>query len=125
MQKITKYLPKKPTEDVLAQTCVRWFRLQYPQWLIHHSANEGKKHVRFAVKLKAIGLLAGFPDFLVIRPDKIFFIELKRDPKMQNHKFGGLSAEQMALHGAIRALGFSVFTAYSFDDFCQICRSMT
>lgn len=55
-------------EDDLQMQCVRWFRLQYPQWarLLHHSPNGGKRNAREGARFKQMGTQAGFPDLILL-----------------------------------------------------------
>ena len=60
----------KHEESKLQQTCVAWFRAQYPQYamLLTHVANEGNgNHVTGAIH-KAEGTVAGVPDLLLFMP---------------------------------------------------------
>lgn len=61
-------------EDKLQIACKYWFDCQYPQYrlLLHHSPNEGllMKHDRDGAKRKAMGMRAGFPDFIFLLPNK-------------------------------------------------------
>lgn len=75
---------KNYSEDRLQIDCKYWFDCQYPQYrlLLHHSPNEGllMKHDRDGAKRKAMGMRAGFPDFIFLRPNKFYpylAIELK------------------------------------------------
>lgn len=77
---------KRPAylEDKLQISCKYWFDAQYPKLklLLHHSPNEGllMKHDRDGAKRKAMGMRAGFPDFIFLHPNKFYSylaIELK------------------------------------------------
>lgn len=61
-------------EDKLQIACKYWFDCQYPQYrlLLHHSPNEGllMKHDRDGAKRKAMGMRAGFPDFIFLLPNR-------------------------------------------------------
>lgn len=63
-------------EDKLQISCKYWFDAQYPQYrlLLHHSPNEGllMKHDRDGAKRKAMGMRAGFPDFIFLLPNKTY-----------------------------------------------------
>jgi len=78
------------TEDKLQINCRYWFDCQYPQYalLLHHSPNEGKlmQHDRDGAKRKAMGMRAGFPDFIFLKPNKQYAylaIELKSEKGRQ------------------------------------------
>lgn len=71
-------------EDNLQISCRTWFDLQYPQLrlLLHHSPNEGLlvKRAADGAKRKAMGVRAGFPDFIFLLPTKVapyLCVELK------------------------------------------------
>ncbi len=60
-------------EDRLQIACVRWFRIQYPEHLIHHSPNGGKRNAIEAKKFKDMGVVAGFPDlFIAVLQNSLF-----------------------------------------------------
>lgn len=80
-------------EDRLQIGCKYWFDCQYPQWklLLHHSPNEGKlmQHDRAGAKRKAMGMRAGFPDFIFLKPNKFYAylaVELKSAKGRQTEK---------------------------------------
>ena len=67
-------------EQALQIQCVQWFRLQYPNILIHHSPNGGKRSYVEAAIFKAMGTLAGWPDLFIAYKSNGFgglFIEMK------------------------------------------------
>lgn len=81
-----KLTRKRPAylEDKLQIACKYWFDCQFPRLklLLHHSPNEGKlmQHDRDGAKRKAMGMRAGFPDFIFLHPNKFYSylaIELK------------------------------------------------
>ena len=48
-------------------------------YMIHHSPNEGRHHVNYRHKQKLMGVLPGFPDLIIMLPNKMpLFIELKQ-----------------------------------------------
>lgn len=63
-------------EDKLQIACKYWFDCQYPKLklLLHHSPNEGllMKHDRDGAKRKAMGMRAGFPDFIFLHPNRFY-----------------------------------------------------
>lgn len=73
-----KPIRKRPQylEDNLQMACKYWFDAQYPKLalLLHHSPNEGLllKHDRDGAKRKAMGMRAGFPDFIFLHPNKFY-----------------------------------------------------
>jgi len=92
MKALNKTARKHPAylEDKLQIACKYWFDCQYPDYalLLHHSPNEGKlmQHDRDGAKRKAMGMRAGFPDFIFLLPNKSFpflAMELKSDKGRQ------------------------------------------
>lgn len=70
---------KIPHEELEQMFFVKWLRTQR---LPHtHVANERIATIAFKNKLKAMGVSAGFPDMVVFLPNKILFIEMKRQEK--------------------------------------------
>lgn len=51
----------------------------YPKMrpFLFHCPNEGKRDIRYAMKLKAMGVRRGIPDVICIHPKHLFVIELK------------------------------------------------
>ncbi len=71
-------------EDTLQMACRQWFDAQHSglSLLLHHSPNEGLLVRRAAdgAKRKAMGVRAGFPDFILLLPNNAapyLCIELK------------------------------------------------
>ena len=98
------------TEDDLQKTVVKWLLLQLsPGVVFHHSPNEGKRHVNFKVKLKAMGMRAGWPDLEFMIGGLAFFIEMKLIGKKLNDN-------QIETHRVLRAAGCPVATCHSLDE---------
>lgn len=76
------------TEDQVHVRVVKWLDLVLPHgYLLHHSPNEGKRHINFKTKLKRMGTKSGWPDLEIFVPANSFLpgkaptpimIELKR-----------------------------------------------
>lgn len=100
-------------EDQLQKSCVQWFDIQYPQYraLLHHSPNGGKRNAIEAAKLKQMGVRAGFPDLILLVPNKEYYymgIELKTQKGRQSeyqkefqNEFGRIGAKYVV----IRSIG--------------------
>ena len=69
--------PKAPTENSEAQTLVNQVRKRYPDLLIMHIKNEGKKTKAQADFDKSMGMLKGASDFIVLG-NPTLCLELKR-----------------------------------------------
>lgn len=69
--------PKAPTENGEAQTLVNQVRKRYPDLLIMHVKNEGKKTKAQADFDKSMGMLKGASDFIILGSPAMC-LELKR-----------------------------------------------
>lgn len=84
-----------------------------PNIIAHHSANEGKFPVQFRVKLKSLGVLPGFPDWIFICPRaRTFFLELKR-PKQGRAPAGVQSPAQKEFEEGVTRNGYRYYLAYT------------
>lgn len=100
-------------EDQLQKSCVSWFDLQYPEYrlLLHHSPNGGKRNPIEAAKFKQMGVRAGFPDLVLLIPNKdhpFLAIELKagkndqqESQKDYEREFGKIGAKYVV----VRSIG--------------------
>ena len=89
---------------------VAWLDVALPRGSIyHHSPNEGKRHVNYHVKMKAMGMKAGFPDLCIFVPQRFFwdgvpcsiFLELKRPG-------GRTTSQQKKIHDQLIEAGAAV-----------------
>lgn len=106
-------------EDRLQTGCRCWFDAQYPQYriLLHHSPNEGLlvKSSRDGAKRKAMGVRAGFPDFIFLLPNKEYpylAIELKTEKGRQ-------SDSQKEYQKAVESVGGKYVIVRSIEEFMR------
>ena len=61
-------------EDKLQKACVKWFDYAYPKYrlTLHHSPNGGKRNSIEAAKFKQMDVRAGFPDLVLLIPNKFY-----------------------------------------------------
>lgn len=110
---------RKPSheEDRLQITCRVWFDLQHKDLsiLLHHSPNEGLlvKRASDGAKRKAMGVRAGFPDFIFLKPNR-FYPYLAIELKTQK---GKQSEHQIAYQKAIEANGGKYVVVRSLEEF--------
>ena len=92
--------------------------------LLHHSANEGRRHVRHAVNLKRMGLHPGWPDLEIIIPRQHFwiasswapiFLEVKA-PGGKGRRVGKVSKAQQQTLDDLRIAGCHVAVVHSIDE---------
>lgn len=110
---------RKPSheEDRLQITCRVWFDLQHKDLsiLLHHSPNEGLlvKRASDGAKRKAMGMRAGFPDFIFLKSNR-FYPYLAIELKTQK---GKQSEHQIAYQKAIEANGGKYVVVRSLEEF--------
>jgi hypothetical protein len=109
----------KNLEHSLQTGCVKWFRYQYPQYLIYAIPNGGLRNKVVAAKLKEEGLLAGVPDLHIPVAKKGYhglFIEMKKNSKteVKNGSVQDIVMEEL------RDYGYMCAVAHSFDEFQAI-----
>lgn len=74
------YIKYLGPEDKLHRSVLDYVKLAYPNALITHPANEGKRSKFEQFKLKYLGVTSGIPDILIFTPSEKFSglaIELK------------------------------------------------
>lgn len=79
---------------------------------LHHSPNGGKRNPREAGRLKAQGVMAGFPDLFLFVPRgglHGLFVEMKA-PK------GRMSDSQKEVMQRLRSQGYECAVCYGFDE---------
>jgi len=113
--KFIHYLCTMREEEHLIQSaCVRWFKYQYPQYIIFAVPNGGWRNVVVAKKLKAEGVLAGVSDLVILAPHRTIFIEMKKNK-------GGVQGEaQKSFQANVNRLGFEYYLCKGFDEFMSV-----
>lgn len=108
------------SEDALQIACKSWFDLHHPECslLLHHSPNEGRLFMRDrdGAKRKAMGVRAGFPDFVLLLPRggyPYLCVELKSAKGRQ-------SPSQKAYEAAVVAAGGCYRVVRSLDEFIAV-----
>lgn len=104
----------KITEDMLQLYTKELVDLRRaPGVIAHHSPNEGIGPVQWRVKLKSLGVLPGFADWIFICPrQRTFFLELKR-PKQGRAPAGVQSPAQKEFEQGVTRNGYAYFLAYT------------
>ena len=104
------------TEDELQALVVQWLEAALPVGsVVHHSPNEGKRHVAYKMRLKRLGMVSGWPDLQINVPEHgwldpvncghTIMIELKRPGG------GKLSANQKDIQERLQCCGVHTVTA--------------
>ena len=107
------------THATLADICKRWIT---PHWKFTHlpmgenrdhriNPRTGKRYSPTGARLKRMGVMPGWPDFLFSGPERaMFFLELKRVQR------GRLSEEQADVLSHLVACGHRILVTSSLDD---------
>lgn len=109
----------KHVEADLQKACVRWFRLQYPQYSKNLFANPNGGSRRGPIEganLKAQGVTAGVWDLFLMVPKGEYhglWIEMKVHPNK-------LTPEQCAFESVAIGSGYYCQVCYTFEYFTQI-----
>jgi len=80
-----------------------------PHWIFTHIPSGEKRDPVTASRLKAMGTMPGWPDFLFIGPGRVFFLELKREG-------GRASREQKEIAAHLMACGCGYLLTSDLDD---------
>ncbi len=103
----------KHEESKLQRSCVTWFRLQYPEYVLFAVPNGGYRNVKEAAIMKAEGVLAGVADLFLMLPRKGYsgmFIEMK-------YGLGKQSNEQIKFQTNSEEQGYKYVVANSLEGF--------
>src|SRR5260221_7370745 len=97
------------SEAALHKAAAKYLAFALPADAVFTTIGHGGGGRVRGAQLKARGMVAGFPDLLILWQGKAFCIELKSEN-------GRLSKEQEALHERLRLAGCFVETCHSLDE---------
>ena len=105
-------------ESTTQRTCVKWFRLQYPQYarLLFAVPNGGVRSRQTGAVLKAEGVVAGVADLILFVPSGNYHalcIEMKTETGRQ-------SKEQKEWQEAVETQGYRYSLCRSIDEFYEL-----
>ena len=110
-------MSRKQPEMQIHKAIFDWLRWKLPKALIHHSPNElgmsGREVARQVAKHKRMGMLAGFPDFLVLLKGRTVGLEVKAGKNRQ-------SAAQKDAESAFKENLAEYHVVHSIDDVARI-----
>ena len=96
-------------EDELHAHIVQWLDLALPAGsIVHHSPNEGRRHVSYKLKMRRMGMKPGWPDLEVFVPQHGWKDPLQPGPIMlevKRPKGGRMSDAQKDIHERLRDAG--------------------
>lgn len=97
---------------------VTWFKLKYPDLLIVASANGGRRNIKEAANMKREGVLPGFPDLAIYKPNNKhhgLFIEMKA-PRSPTKCAGVVSPLQRKVLAQLNASGYLAVVCWGWLD---------
>jgi len=113
-------MKRRHPESELQRMCIRYFRLQYPQYakLLFAIPNGGRRSVVEAAIMQGEGVIPGVPDLFFAKPGPWsrsygLFIEMKAPG-------GKVNRPQLEMHEALTRQGYEVRVCNSFDLFASI-----
>jgi hypothetical protein len=107
------------SEENLQAEIYKWYWNNYctkstkPQHVIFSVPNGGYRTKSEALRLKSTGLLPGVSDLIILKPNKVVFIELKTASGKQSEK-------QKEFQDKVTLLGFDYFIVRSLDEFKKL-----
>lgn len=101
-------------ERALQAECVAWWNQASLPGLLFHVPNEGKRTRIEAASLRALGVVAGAPDFVLLLPYfQVCLIELKAEG-------GELSEAQLDFKANAEAMWHDYNVCWSLNDFKRV-----
>jgi hypothetical protein len=98
-----------PSEESEQIATIEW--LWSRGFFAFHVPNGIKVSIAKAMRLKAMGLLSGIPDIIIVMPEeKVLWLEMKKQ------KGGVVSPNQQAIHHILTAMGHKVLIAKGNKD---------
>lgn len=104
---------RKKTEHEIQKSVVRWFKKEFPEYIIFSTNNEATYNNSYFLES---GVLQGVSDLVVILPNKVLFIELKTERGKQ-------SKSQKEFEAKITSLGYEYLIIRSLEDFKELIMS--
>ena len=109
-------MKRKHLESKLQTACVRWFRHQYPNYLLFAIPNGGVRNKAIGGIMKSEGMTAGIPDLFLAHANFFhygLFIEMKSAK-------GKLSESQKNVIDKLQLVGYHVEICNSFESFKSV-----
>ena len=104
---------RKKTEHNIQKSIIRWFRKEYPEYIIFSTNNEACYNNSYFLES---GVLQGVSDLVVVLPNKIIFVELKTNKGIQ-------SKNQKQFQTKLNSIGYEYYIIRSLEDFKELIMS--
>ncbi len=115
-----KNIRKKPKgeEHHIQASCIRWFRLQYPQLrnILFAIPNAARRSARNGAYMKEEGMLAGVSDLILLKSNRFYgalCIEMKRPGEYQK-------PIQKEWQKAVESVGNKYVVCRSLEEFIEV-----
>ena len=109
-------------EEKLQSECYKWAINTYPCLrfgCLFHVPNGGTRNRIEAIGFKAMGVVAGVPDLILINKGLVIGIEMKtQDDKSK------LSDKQIKVHEAWKKQGIDTYIVRSFEEFKELIENI-
>lgn len=103
-------------ESDIQISCVKWFKIQYPRYIIFAVPNGGTRNKKEMIWMLREGILPGAADLCICGDrGKILFVEMKTKTGKQN-------PNQKAFEQKVKELGFEYMVCRSLEDFIKTVR---
>jgi hypothetical protein len=99
----------RPEEQIHKAVISHLAARSYPDTFFWHTPNGGKRHIAEAAKFKAMGVVAGVPDILILKGGRLYALELKAPG-------GRLSDAQRKVGALMEKCGATISVAKSIDE---------
>lgn len=112
---------KRPEQEFQISLVSGLRKLLPSGWLLHHSPNGGYRTQVEAAKFRTMGVVAGWPDLILVGPGKVVFMELKAPPKTlaygkPSKAVAALSDAQLSVIKTLAGAGWPVLVVRSIDE---------
>lgn len=105
---------RKKTEHEIQKSVVRWFKKNYPNYIIFSTNNEATFKNQYFLES---GVLSGVSDLVVILPNKVLFVELKTERGKQ-------SKSQKEFEVKIKSLNYNYYIIRNLENFKELIKSI-
>lgn len=106
------------TERFIQRSIIEYARLLLPECIVAHVPNGGSRNVIEAANLKRDGALAGFPDLIILGPNKTTLLCEVKSP------IGKVSPLQRDLGMRLTSMGHAWAVVRSIEDFELACKTV-
>lgn len=104
---------RKKTEHEIQKSIVRWFKKEFPEYIIFSTNNEACYNNSYFLES---GVLQGVSDLICILPNKVLFVELKTNKGVQ-------SKNQKQFQTKLNSIGYEYYITRNLEEFKELIKS--